>query len=57
MTVILTIVIFILGICIGYVLNGLFSINTRNEEIDDAFKRGREYERMCITQTLEDQKK
>jgi hypothetical protein len=47
---------FVLGAVAGYVFSSLLTCNTYQEELDEAFKRGREYEREHITKILDEQK-
>lgn len=53
MNVILMLGIFIIGSVSGYALSGLLSANRHTEELEQAYENGKKFERMRITQVID----
>lgn len=54
MTVIYILIALIVGWAGGYISNSFITGNKRDEELAEAYEHGKEYERMRITQAIED---
>ena len=48
------IIMFILGVAFGGITIGIFATGKRQDDITDAFNKGKEYERMRINKGIDD---